>query len=270
MRRDAFSPHLSNAALDKRASSSLMSDLLKLLAIGPTGWGDEILAGAWVTIRLAVATLPVGLALGFLVALAKRANSMPLRGLGEAFSTVFRGLPELLTIFIIYFGGQALLQLVVRLYSDASVEANGFIAGVIALGVVFAAYASEVFTAAFNGIPNGQWEGGAAIGLHRWQLMRLVILPQLLRLALPGLANLWLVLLKETSLVSVIALDDLLRMTSVAVGTTKQPFFFYFVACMMYLAMSIVSSFGINAIERWSERSERERNVRPAAARAAA
>jgi polar amino acid transport system permease protein len=98
--------------------------------------------------------------------------------------------------------------------------------------------------------------------------MRLIIMPQLLRLALPGLANLWLVLLKDTALVSVIALNDLLRMTSVAVGTTKQPFFFYLVACLIYLALSIVSSFGINAIERWAERGEapRRRTMAPAAA----
>jgi polar amino acid transport system permease protein len=84
--------------------------------------------------------------------------------------------------------------------------------------------------------------------------MRLVIRPPLLRLALPSLANLWLVLLKDTSLVSVIALNDLLRQTSVAVGATKEPFFFYAVACLIYLIMSIVSSIGIFAIERWSER----------------
>ena len=127
----------------------------------------------------------------------------------------------------------------------------------MALGLVFAAYASEVFAAAFNGIPIGQWEAAAAIGLHRWQTMRLVILPQLIRIALPGLANLWLLLLKDTALVSVIALDDLLRMTSNAVGHTSQPFFFYLVACMIYLAMSIASSFGIGWIERRSERGER-------------
>ncbi len=243
-----------------------MSELLRLLSFGPEGWGDEIIAGAWLTIRLALATLPVGLALGFLVALSRRSKSMLARGFGEAFSTVFRGLPELLTLFIVFYGGQMLVQWVVGFFSDASVEANAFIAGMIALGVVFAAYSSEVFTAAFNGIPRGQWEAAAAIGLHGWQTLRLVILPQLLRLALPGLANLWLVLLKETSLVSVIALNDLLRMTSIAVGTTKQPFFFYFVACMIYLAFSIVSSFGINAIERWSERGE---SRGPASARAA-
>jgi polar amino acid transport system permease protein len=249
-----------------REVARAMPELLQLLAIGPTGWGDEILAGAWLTIRLAVATLPLGLALGLFVALAKRSNSMLLRGLGESFSTVFRGLPELLTLFIVFYGGQMLLQSAVSLFSETPVEVSAFTAGMIALGLVFAAYSSEVFTAAFNAIPVGQWEGAAAIGLHRWQTLRLVILPQLLRLALPGLANLWLVLLKDTSLVSVIALNDLLRMTSVAVGTSKQPFFFYFVACMIYLAFSIVSSFGINAIERWSERGE---SRGPASARAA-
>ena len=236
-----------------------MLDLLNLLAYGPTGWGDEILAGAWLTITLALATLPGGLLLGFAVALAKRSESAPLRMFGEAFSTIFRGLPELLTIFIIYFGGQIALQALVQLFSDTAIEANGFIAGMLALGVVFAAYASEVFTSAFNGISTGQWEGAKAIGLHRWHTMRLVILPQLLRIALPGLANLWLVLLKDTALVSAIGLNDLLRMTTVAVGTTKQPFFFFLVTCMIYLSMSIVSSFGISAIERWSERGERER-----------
>src|SRR4051794_24615873 len=122
-----------------------MADLLKLLAIGPTGWGDEILQGAWLTIRLALATLPVGLALGFLVALAKRSASPLLRNLAEAFSTIFRGLPELLMIFIIYFGGQILVQKLVHLFSDVTVEANGFIAGVFALGLIQAAYSSEAF-----------------------------------------------------------------------------------------------------------------------------
>ena len=248
-----------------------MAKALDLLAYGPTGWGDEILRGALLTIGLALATLPVGLTIGFLVALAKRSELTLVRAFGEAFSTIFRGLPELLTLFIIYFGGQLLLQSIARLFTDAQVEANGFISGMIALGVVFAAYASEVFTAAFNGIQVGQWEGASAIGLHRWQTMRLVIVPQLLRLALPGLANLWLSLVKDTSLVSAIALNDLLRMTSNAVGNTKQPFFFYLVACLLYLVMSIVSSFGINAIERWSERGEGKRTAaNPVAGRALA
>jgi polar amino acid transport system permease protein len=230
-------------------------DLLRLLSFGPDGWGDELAAGAWLTIRLALATLPFGLALGFLVALARRSPHAWLRAIGNGYTTVFRGLPELLTIFIVYFGGQILLQKWLGLLGYAGeVEINGFISGMVALGVVFAAYASEVFLGAFSGIPRGQYEAAYALGLRPVPTLRLVVLPQLIRLALPGLANLWLILLKDTSLVSVIAIDDLLRMTGIAVRVTKEPFFFFGVACLIYLAMSIVSSFGITAIERWSSR----------------
>ncbi|MCT8972786.1 ABC transporter permease [Microbaculum marinisediminis] len=233
-----------------------MTDLFQLLQPGPEGWGDEIMAGAWLTIRLAVATLPFGLVIGFLVALARNSDSRVLQALGGAFTTVFRGLPELLTLFIIYYGGQILLQKVIGLFTDAYVEVNGFVAGMVALGVVFAAFSSEVFLAALRAISKGQIEGAHALGLNRFQTLRLVIFPQLWRYALPGIANLWLVLLKDTSLVSVIALNDLLRMTNVVVGATKEPFFFYAVACSIYLLFSIISSFGITWIERRAARGE--------------
>ncbi|MFI5410430.1 ABC transporter permease [Kaistia sp. UC242_56] len=232
-------------------------DLLRLLSFGPDGWGDELLQGTWLTIRLALATVPFGLALGFLVALAKRSPNRYLRAFGNAYTTVFRGLPELLTIFIVYFGGQIALQRIVGLFSGATVEVNGFIAGMIALGVVFSAYASEVFLGAFNNITRGQYEAAYALGLRPATTLRLVIIPQLVRLALPGLANLWLILLKDTSLVSVIALDDLLRKTGLAVRVTKEPFLFFGVACLIYLALSMISSIGIVAIERWANRGLR-------------
>jgi len=226
-------------------------DLIRLLSFGPDGWGDELAAGTWLTIRLAVATLPFGLLLGLLVALAKRSHIRALRVVGNAYTTVFRGLPELLTIFIVYFGGQILLQRIVEFVSPgSSIEVSGFVSGMIALGVVFSAYSSEVFLGAFRGISRGQWEASRSLGLRPLATMRLVILPQLVRLALPGLANLWLILLKDTSLVSVIAIDDLLRVTGIAVRVTKQPFFFFGVACLLYLVMSMISSIGITAIER--------------------
>ncbi len=226
-------------------------DLIRLLSFGPDGWGDELAAGTWLTIRLAVATLPFGLLLGLLVALAKRSHIRALRVVGNAYTTVFRGLPELLTIFIVYFGGQILLQRIVEFVSPgSSVEVSGFVSGMIALGVVFSAYSSEVFLGAFRSISRGQWEASRSLGLRPLATMRLVILPQLVRLALPGLANLWLILLKDTSLVSVIAIDDLLRVTGIAVRVTKQPFFFFGVACLLYLVMSMISSIGITAIER--------------------
>jgi len=231
-----------------------VGDLFGLLGFGADGWGDEIASGAWLTIRLAAATLPFGLAVGFIVGLARNSRSRWVSAPGNLFATVFRALPELLTLFIVYYGGQYLLQWIVSFFSDTYVEVNAFVAGLVALGLVFAAYASEVFLGAFRSIGSGQHEAAAALGLKRFTAMRLVILPQLIRYALPGLANLWLVLLKETSLVSIIALNDLLRQTSVAVGATKEPFFFYLVACLIYLTMSIISTFGLVAVERWSER----------------
>ena len=234
-----------------------MGHRLGLVSVRPDGWGDELAAGAWLTIRLAFATLPFGLAVGFLVALAKDSGRWWLTIPGNLFTTVFRGLPELLTLFIVYYGGQILLQEIVQLVADTRVEVSGFVAGLVALGLVFSAYASEVFLGALRAIGRGQHEAAHALGLRPAATLRLVILPQLVRLALPGIANLWLVLLKDTSLVSVIALNDLLRETQVAVGATKQPFFFFLVACLVYLAMSIVSSFGIAGIERWSERGMR-------------
>ena len=234
-----------------------MGDLFGLLAYGPDGWGDEILTGAWLTIRLALATVPFGLVLGFAVALAKNSGEPSLVLAGNIFTTIFRGLPELLTLFIVYYGGQIILQSAVRLFSDQYVEVNGFVAGMVALGLVFAAYASEVFLGAFRGISKGQFEGGYALGLNGFQVMWLIILPQLIRLALPGLSNLWLVLLKDTALVSVIALDDLLRKTNIVVGATKEPFFFFSIACLIYLVLAMISSVGLGAIDRAVNRGER-------------
>lgn len=234
-----------------------MGETLALFSFGPDGWGDELLAGAWLTIQLALATLPFGLALGLLVAFAKRSDRAVIRALGNLFTTVFRGLPELLTIFIVYFGTQLLVQKFVDLFSDAKVSVPGFLSGFVALGIVFAAYSSEVFIGAFRNIKRGQYEAAHALALSRGVTLLLVILPQVIRIALPGLANLWLILLKDTSLVSVIAIQDLMRSAYIAVGATKQPFPFYLAACLIYLCMSIVSSFGISAIERWSERGVR-------------
>jgi polar amino acid transport system permease protein len=230
---------------------------LGLLQFGPDGWGDELAAGAWLTIRLALTTLPFGLALGLLVAAAKASHNRVFRAAGNAFTTVFRGLPELLTIFLVYYGGQVLLQRLINVISDTQITVSGFVAGFVALGLVFAAYSSEVFLGASRAIPRGLYDAAAALGMRRGPTLYKVILPQFVRLALPGIANLWLVLLKDTALVSVIALDDLMRMTYVAVGATKQPFPLYLTAILIYLAMSIVSSVGIVRIERWSERGVR-------------
>ena len=233
-----------------------MLDLITQLAWGPTGWGDELAAGTLMTVSLALATLPFGLAIGLLIAVAKTSGDKSLQTAANIYTTIFRGLPELLTLLIVYYGGQIVLQQIFALFTDAYVEVNGFVAGMVALGLVFSAFSSEVFASAFKGIPAGQPEAAQALGMTRWQAFRLVTLPQLIRLSIGGLSNLWLILLKETSLVSVIALNDLLRHTNVAVGSTKQPLFFYSVALLIYLVLSLISAKGLGAVEAHVKRGE--------------
>ncbi|MCV0350360.1 MAG: ABC transporter permease [Nitratireductor sp.] len=232
-----------------------MEGVWTLLSFGPEGWGDNIAKGVLLTVTLALATLPLGLAIGFLVALGKRSNDKALRLAANIYTTIFRGLPELLTLFLVFYGAQIGLQKLVHLFNpDANIEINAFVAGMVALGAVFSSYASEVFLAAFRAIPDGQYEGGHAIGLSNGQTMRLVILPQLIRLALPGLSNLWLILLKDTALVSVIGLTDILRQTGIAARVTKEAFLFYGIACLLYLVLAMLSSIALGAIERRTKR----------------
>jgi len=234
-----------------------MQDILTLLSFGPEGWGDEIASGVLVTVSLALATLPFGLFFGFLLALAKQSREPSVRLAAEIYTTIFRGLPELLTLFLVYFGLQiGIRQLLTLLGFEAAFEINSFVAGMIALGAVFTAFSSEVFLSAFRAIPNGQYEGGNALGLGRAQTMWTIILPQLIRIALPGLGNLWMILLKETALVSVIGLPDILRQAGIAARVSKEAFVFFGVACLLFLALAILSSIVIGAIERRVERSE--------------
>jgi polar amino acid transport system permease protein len=231
-----------------------LADLFSLLSLGPEGWGDEFLRGAGLTLLLALCTLPVGLAIGLAVALAKDSRSLVLRGLGNVYTTVFRALPELLTILIIYYGGQIMIREVAGALGFPAFEVNGFVAGLVSLGLVLGAFSSEVLLGALRAVPKGQREGSYALGLGRYRTFRHVIVPQLLRIALPGLGNNWLALLKETSLVSVIAFSELMRVTNIAVGVTKQPFFFYLVCCLLYLAMAVASSFVLDWLEARSRR----------------
>ncbi|GGD86737.1 ABC transporter permease [Aureimonas endophytica] len=236
-----------------------MPDSLTLLGFGPTGWGLPILGGVVVTITLALATLPLGLAAGFFIALGKQSRDPALRLSSDVYTTIFRGLPELLTLFLIYFGAQRVLNLVTDALGFANQEISPFVSGMLALGLVFSAFASEVFLSAFRAIPQGQREGAMALGLSRFNAMRLVILPQVLRYALPGLANLYMNLLKDTSLVSVVGLADTMRQTGVAARVTREPFLFFGAAIVIYLVLTILSSFVIGAIEIWTKRGEAAR-----------
>lgn len=216
------------------------------------GFGAQLLAGAWLTIQIAVCSSVLGSAMGFLVMLAKVSGSSLLRVPGFWFANLFRALPELLVILIVYFG---LPQMLMAL-SGKRVEVGPFLAGVVALSLIFSAYSSEVFRGAWRGIPKGQIEAAVASGMGPWLVLRRVQFPQIVRLSLPSLGNLWLVLLKDTSLVAVIGLQELMRKAQMATSVTKDPFTFYSAAALLYVFISIVSSAGLQTLERRSRRGQ--------------
>ena len=233
--------------------------MYELFAYGDAGWGDEILRGLAITAQLAIVTLPVGLALGFLAAFCSLSQLRTLRFFGFGYTTVMRGLPEILTLFVVYNGVGLLLNSALRWWNPdgGGTDFSPFAACVIALGMVFGAFAGEVIRGAFNSLDRGQAEAGRAIGMSQRKIFFRIQLPQFWRFALPGLGNLWINMLKDTALVSVIALDDLMRMTKVAVGVTKQPFTFYLVACLIYWVLCLLSEVVLARMEKRANRGVR-------------
>ncbi len=221
------------------------------------GFGHQLLLGAWMTIRLALAALVLGLGLGLLGAVMKSSRLRPLRIAGDLYSTLFRGVPEFVVVLLIYFGSTSVLTTVSGWFGGGFVELSPFAAGTFALAVCFGAYATEVFRGALLTIPYGQYEAGQALGLSKARIFRRIVLPQLWRIALPGLGNLFMVLMKDTALVSVIGLEEIMRKAQIATGATKEPFTFYLAAACMYLCITIVATIGLQLLERRTNRGIR-------------
>jgi polar amino acid transport system permease protein len=195
--------------------------------------------------------VPFGFGGGLLLALLKLSRNWLVRGVCYAYTTFFRGIPDLLSLFIVYFGVQALFNMLARLLGDGwRVEMNAFVAGVIALSVVVAAYSSEVWLASLKAVPPGQAEAARSLGLHPGQVFLLIVLPQSMRVALPGLGNIWTALVKDTSLISTLAVSDLLRAASEASRATTRPILFYSAAATIYLVFNVVSGIGQAYLER--------------------
>jgi len=215
------------------------------------GYGHLLWSGAWITIQLAVVSLFFGLIIGLMGAAAKLSSYRFLRWLATAYTTLVRGIPELLLVLTLYFGGSMLLMSIASNFGyDEYIEVGSFAAGVAALSIAFGAYSTEVFRAAMMAIPKGQWEAAYALGMPPTKTFYRVILPQMWKLALPGLGNLFQVLLKDTALVSVVGLNDLMRQAYVASGSTKEPFTFYLVAALIYLGMSAIATLIAAFLER--------------------
>ena len=214
------------------------------------GFGHLLLSGSLITIKLAVTSLVIGLILGLMGATAKLSKIWIFRKLATVYTATMRGIPELLLVLFLYYGGSMLIMAVLEKFGyNEYVEVSPFLAGVLALSIAFGAYATEVFRMAIQEVPKGQWEAAQAIGMRPMQVYFRIIVPQVWRLALPGLGNLFLVLLKDTALVSVVGLKDIMYHAARGAQATQQAFTFYMAAAFIYLGLTIV----VTAIMMWLE-----------------
>lgn len=228
------------------------------LAYGDTGWGDEFLAGALLTLAISGCSYALGMLLGLLGAVAKSSRSRIARGIAWLYTTAVRAIPELLLILLIYYTStSALRQLIIGLGLAKDFEINAFVAACLSLGFVQGAYSTEVFRGAINAVAKGQHEAAASLGLTPSQSWWLVIFPQMFHRALPGLGNLWLVVLKESSLISVVGFSELLFTAKMAGGASNNYLLFFSAVAIAYLGLSLASSSAIEALERYVGRHER-------------
>ncbi|TRX73297.1 ABC transporter permease [Pseudomonas mangiferae] len=215
------------------------------------GYGATIVEGAWLTLTLALSSMAVAILLGLIGAAFRLSPVRWLALLGEAYATVIRGIPDLVLILLIFYGGQDLVNRVAPLLGyDDYIDLNPFASGVFTLGFIFGAYLSETFRGAFMAIPRGQGEAGAAYGMSGLQVFFRILVPQMIRLAIPGFTNNWLVLTKATALISVVGLQDMMFKAKNAADATREPFTFYLAVAALYLVLTSVSLLALRYLEK--------------------
>jgi octopine/nopaline transport system permease protein len=225
-------------------------NIFSIISFGEGGWGQSLLAATFMTIAVAVCGYLLGAVIGIVVAWGKISGGWTVRILADAYTTVLRGVPDLLVIFLIYFGGSALVTAVGRMFgAQGFVGFPNFIAGTVAIGICCGAHHTEVFRGAFKAVNPGEIEAAKSCGMNRWLRFRRIIAPLTFRYSIAGLSNVWLVVLKESALVSVVGLTELMRQSQIGAGSTGLPFDFYLVAAIIYLFISSASS----AILHWAQ-----------------
>ncbi|MFI3046665.1 Amino acid ABC transporter permease [Pseudomonas coronafaciens pv. coronafaciens] len=223
---------------------------LGLSALSMKGFGPLLLEGTWMTIKLAVLSLALSIVLGLIGATAKLSSSALLRIPAQIYTTLIRGVPDLVLMLLIFYSLQTWLTMLTDAMEWEYIEINPFGAGVITLGFIYGAYFTETFRGAILSVPRGQVEAATAYGLKRGQRFRYVVFPQMMRYALPGIGNNWQVLLKATALVSIIGLADLVKASQDAGKSTYQLFYFLILAALIYLMITSASNLAL----RWAER----------------
>jgi polar amino acid transport system permease protein len=231
-----------------------MDATLQLLSLSAPGWGGALLAGLLTSLQVAVGGYLLGLIIGVGGAAGKLWGGPILRDLLEVYTTVVRGVPELVLILILYYAGTDAMNQVMLLLGLPPVDISGLAAGIFVIGVVQGAYATEVLRGAILAVPPGQLEAARAYGMSPFLSLRRITLPAMLPYALPGLSNLWLITTKDTALLAVVGFAELTLVTRQAAGTTKAYLTFFLAAGALYLLVTLVSSLLIGILEKRSRR----------------
>ena len=223
---------------------------MELLSFGKTGWGDELLIATMMTIAVSITAMIIGFLFALIFTPLKLSKSKFLNLIGNSYTTVIRGVPELLVIYLFFFGGSGAVMYVASIFGyNEYIEINAFITGSFAIGIISGAYSTEVFRGAIQSIDKGQFEASKVLGLKKPVHFFKVIMPQMLRLAIPNLSNVWQITLKDTSLISVTGLVEIMRQSYIAAGSTRDPLFFYSFAAVLYLLLTFISMKLINKLE---------------------
>lgn len=223
------------------------------------GYGWMLWDGLQVTLSVALSAMALALIMGLIGAWGKLSQSKVGRGAADTYTTVIRGVPELLLILIVYYGTPTLIQNTLEGFGiDVILDINPFLAGFITIGFIYGAFSTEVFRGAILAVDKGQIEAARAIGMSEILLVRRILLPQVWRFALPGLGNVWITLTKATALISVIQLPELLRNADIAARAVRLPFTFYFAASLIFLSITAVSMIAQQRAEAWAARGVRK------------
>lgn len=215
------------------------------------GYGFLMLQGTKLTLGVGIGAMVITIGLGLCTALCKLSGIKILTVAAEIYTTVIRGIPELVLILLVYYGAPTLIQDLISFFGmDVYISINPFIAGTLTIGIIYGAFATEVFRGAFLSVPKGQIEAARACGMGPVLTLRRITLPQMWRFAIPGLGNVWMVLIKATALISVIQLPELMRTADIAVRATRKPFTCYFAASLIYLSITIASI----GFQQWAEK----------------
>lgn len=229
---------------------------LELLAYAPPGWGAALLRGLWNSLIIAGGAFGLGLVIGTAGAYGKLYGGPLLRDLLAIYTTVVRAVPELVLILILYYAVTDLVNQTLVSFGFARVQVSGLAAGILVLGVVQGAYATEVLRGAILAVPSGQIEAARAMGMPGLLLARRITLPAMLAFALPGLSNLWLIVTKDTALLAVVGFGELTQQTRQAAAATKAYFTFFMAAGGLYLMVSILSGLFFGRLEAWARRGQ--------------